>query len=178
MMRPMRRGFTVLAGLAAAALPLALAGCASSGSTEAAAAGSGGGPPEAAAAVPASGPALTEGEAAAASAAELAERWGVEVVGVRLTAAGHMLDARYKVLDPVKAVPLFDRHTKAFLIHLPSGTEIPVYSPAKVGPMRSTNAPQAGRIYFIFFSNPLGMVKQGDPVTFKIGDFEAAAAVE
>ena len=171
MMRPIPRGITVPTGLAAAALMVALAGCASSGSAKGAEAGTSTAPETAA-------PAVTESKAAAASAEALVERWGVEVVGVRLTAAGHMLDVRYKVLDPDKATPLFSRSNKAFLIHTASGAEIPVYSPDKLGPLRSTNAPQAGRIYFIFFSNPMGMVKQGDPVTFKIGDFEAAAFVE
>ena len=178
MMRQMRRGTNLAVELAAAALAVALAGCASSGSPAPSAAGSAGGPPGAAAATPAEAAAITPGEDAAASAGALAERWGVEVVGARLTAAGHMLDVRYKVLDPDKAAPLFSSSNKALLIHPASGAEIPVYSPAKIGPMRSTNTPQAGRTYFIFFSNPMGMVKQGDPVTFKIGDFEAAAIVE
>lgn len=115
---------------------------------------------------------------AGAAAASLEERWGVEMVAVRLTAAGSMIDVRYKVLDPDKAAPLFVRATKPLLIHPSSGAEIPVHSPAKTGPLRPTNPPQAGRVYFTMFSNPQGRVKLGDAVTLKIGDFEAAAIVE
>ena len=122
--------------------------------------------------------AATEPEAAGDELTPLELQWGVELVGVRRTAADRMLDVRYRVLDAAKAAPLFDRHTKAFLIHHPSGTEIPVYSPAKTGPLRSTNPPIAGRTYFIFFSNPSGLVKMGDSVTLKIGDYQASTAVQ
>ncbi|RMG84918.1 MAG: hypothetical protein D6708_16425, partial [Candidatus Dadabacteria bacterium] len=34
------------------------------------------------------------------------EKWGIEVVGVMLSAGGYMLDFRYRVVDPEKAKPL------------------------------------------------------------------------
>jgi len=110
--------------------------------------------------------------------ATIAERWGVEMVAVRLTAADRMIDVRYRVLDPAKAAPLFVRANKPLLLDPASGAEIPVHSPTKTGPLRPTNPPQAGRVYFTMFSNPQGRVKRGDPVTLKIGEFEAAAIVE
>lgn len=109
---------------------------------------------------------------------ELAEQWGVEVVALRNTAAGYMLDFRYKVLDPDKAAPLFERANKPFVIHHDSGARMEVHNPAKTGPLRPTNLPEAGRIYFIFFSNARGVVQPGDLVTVEIGEFSADVIVE
>ncbi len=117
-------------------------------------------------------------EAAVAEAApSLEEQWGVEVVALRLTGANYMLDFRYKVLNPEKAAELFERANKPVLIHHPSGARLEVPRPAKTGPLRPTNPPEAGRIYFMFFSNP-GVVHSGDEVTVKIGEFEADIVVE
>jgi len=127
----------------------------------------------AAGAEPASPPA-----AATSSAAELAEQWGVEVVGLRRSAAGYMLDFRYKVLDPVKAAPLFVRANKPVAVHHATGARMQIHSPAKTGPLRPTNPPQAGRTYFMFFANAQGIVQAGDLVTVEIGSFAADVVVE
>lgn len=107
----------------------------------------------------------------------LEEQWGVEVVALRLTGANYMLDFRYKVTDPDKAAELFERGNKPMLIHNESGAKLEVPRPAKTGPLRPTNPPEAGRNYFILFSNP-GVVQPGDEVTVTIGDFEAVVVVE
>jgi hypothetical protein len=121
--------------------------------------------------------ATTVAEPPSTPAPTLEERWGVEIVGLRLTAANYMLDFRYKVLDPDKAAPLFYRANKPKLIHRGSGAELEVPRPAKTGPLRPTNPPEAGRTYFMFFANP-GVVQAGDEVTITIGDFEADVVVE
>ncbi len=126
------------------------------------------------------GCASTGGEAPQAVAPEeatLEERWGVEVVALRLTGADYMLDFRYKVIDPEKAAELFERANKPVLIHNSTGARLEVPRPAKTGPLRPTNPPQAGRTYFMLFSNP-GVVQAGDEVTIEIGDFEAGVIVE
>lgn len=102
----------------------------------------------------------------------LAQRWGVEVVSVRLAAAGHMVDFRYRVVDPEKARPLFARRNKPQLVEEATGRSLTVASTAKTGPLRSSNDPIAGRTYFIFFGNP-GDVKAGSRVSVAIGDFRA-----
>ena len=138
----------------------------------------------AAAAVGISGCASTDTEAPAEpvtttreAVPSLAERWGVEIVALRLTGANYMLDFRYKVLEPDKAATLFERANKPVLIHHETGARLEVPRPAKTGPLRPTNPPEAGRIYFMLFSNP-GVVQPGDEVTIKIGDFEADVVVE
>jgi len=117
-----------------------------------------------------------EGKSATAEQT-LSSRWGVEVVGLRLTAADHMLDFRYRVLDAEKAAPLFVRATKPELIHIPTGAKLPVFSPTKTGPLRNTNTPIEGRVYFMFFPNP-GFVHAGDQASLHIGDFQTDLHVE
>ena len=89
------------------------------------------------------------GDPAAQVATELAERWGVRVESMRLTAANRMLDFRYTVLDAEKAAPLFVRKTHPKLLHTKSGARLAVHSGAKVGPMRNSNPPVKGKTYFI-----------------------------
>jgi hypothetical protein len=120
---------------------------------------------------------VEEPKPAEETVSNLAERWGVEVVALRLTGANYMLDFRYRVLDPEKAAELFERANKPVLIHHETGSELEVPRPAKTGPLRPTNPPEAGRVYFMLFSNP-GMVEAGDEVTVRIGDFEAEVVVE
>jgi len=129
------------------------------------------------ASTPGDAPATAAEETVVVEAPSLEERWGVEVVALRLTGANYMLDFRYKVHDPEKAAELFERANKPVLIHNATGARLEVPRPAKTGPLRPTNPPQAGRIYFMLFSNP-GVVHAGDEVTIKIGEFEADVVVE
>lgn len=98
-------------------------------------------------------------------------KWGIRVIGVRSTAAGHMLEFRYRVLDAEKAAALFERKTGAYLTHGKSGKVLAVPNTAKLGPLRNTNTPREGRNYWMFFGNTGRLVKVGDKVTVAIGDF-------
>ena len=99
--------------------------------------------------------------------------WGVEIVFVRQTSAGYMLEFRYRVLDADKAEPLFDRQVKPVLTHVESGARMIVPTPAKTGALRNSNPPLDDHIYWMFFANPAKFVKPGDLVTIEIGDFVA-----
>lgn len=114
-----------------------------------------------------------QSEAAQAQAEILREKWGIELVAMRSTAANHMVDFRYRVLDAEKAAPLFDRQTKPYLIHHKSGKALAVPSTAKVGALRNSNMPREGRVYWMFFGNHHHLVQRGDKVTVAIGDFKA-----
>lgn len=104
----------------------------------------------------------------------LRERWGVELVAIRLTAHDHMVDFRYRVHDVEKAAPLFKRQTKPRLTHSATGKVLDVPVPAKTGALRTSDPPQEGRIYWMFFGNAGNLIKRGDRVTVTIGDFKAA----
>jgi hypothetical protein len=98
-------------------------------------------------------------------------QWGVEVLFVRHTSAGYMLEFRYKVLDADKAAALFQRQTKPVLTHVETGAKLIVPTPAKTGALRNSNAPIEGRTYWMFFANPGKLVDPGDLVSIEIGDF-------
>jgi len=101
----------------------------------------------------------------------LAESWGIEVTSIRLTANDHMIDFRYRILDPDKAAELFVRQNKPALIHQETGKVLAVPETAKVGPLRNSDMPQEGKIYWMFFGNAGGLVQRGDKVTVTIGEF-------
>jgi len=84
-----------------------------------------------------------------------------------------MLEFRYKVLDPEKAKPLFDRQTKPLLTHTASGARMVVPTPAKTGALRNSNTPLAGHTYWMFFANPAKFIQEGEQVSIEIGDFLA-----
>jgi len=103
--------------------------------------------------------------------------WGIEVLFVREAAAGYMLEFRYKVLDPEKAKPLFERQTKPVLTHLKTGAKMIVPTPAKTGALRNSYAPKPDHIYWMFFANPGKLVRPGDLVDIEIGDFRVEKLV-
>ena len=102
----------------------------------------------------------------------LIEQWGIELTSLRMSAAGHMVDFRYRVLDSEKAAPLFQRQAKPYLIHQASGKVLAVPNTAKIGSLRNSNSPKQGKVYWMFFGNK-GLVKTGDKVSVVIGDFRA-----
>jgi hypothetical protein len=104
-------------------------------------------------------------------------QWGVEILFVRSTSAGYMLEFRYRVVDPEKAKPLFERQTKPMLTHVESGATFVVPTPAKTGALRNSNPPLKDHNYWMFFANPGKYVKPGDVVKIVIGDFVADGIV-
>jgi hypothetical protein len=100
------------------------------------------------------------------------KNFGIQILSLRPTALGHMLDLRFKVLDSEKAKPILDKNKKSYLLDQKSGKtlQVPV---TKSGSMRQTTLkPEAGRVYFTLFANPGGFVKENSPVTLVIGDFK------
>jgi hypothetical protein len=104
---------------------------------------------------------------------DLEATWGIQVVRLFLTSYGHMVDFRYRVVDPVKAKPLFDFRTAAHLVDEASGKALAVPDTPKTGRLRNTGMPEAGRTYFILFQNQADLLEKGDRVSVVIGDFAA-----
>jgi hypothetical protein len=106
---------------------------------------------------------------------QLEEKWGIRPESLRLSAAGHMLDFRYRVTDPKKAIKIMkDPNPTTYLLDQASKVKLAVPSTPKIGSLRQTDMdPKAGRIYFSLFSNPGGLVKAGNKVTVVIGEFRA-----
>ena len=82
-----------------------------------------------------------------------------------------MIDYRYRVLDAQKATDLFKRQIKPHLIHQKTGKVLAVPETAKLGPLRNSNIPKDGKIYWMFFGNAGDLVQSNDKVTVVIGEF-------
>ncbi|MFO1267024.1 MAG: hypothetical protein U1F67_09790 [Rubrivivax sp.] len=112
--------------------------------------------------------------ATAAPHAIAAPAFGIEFIDTRLSAAGSLVDLRYRVLDPDKAAPLLDRKVRPVLVHVESGRRYYVPQPPIVGALRQTTrggqAPQPGRTYFMLFANPDRALKTGDTLALFVGD--------
>ena len=104
---------------------------------------------------------------------DLEATWGVRVESIRLTAVGHMVDFRYRVIDPEKAATLTKRGREAFILDEATNTKLPV-PVTKVGQLRGTGTkPQKDRVYTVMFNTGGGLIQQGSQVSVVIGDFKA-----
>jgi len=99
--------------------------------------------------------------------------WGVDSLNVKLVESGELVRFSYRVLDPVKARLLNDKQTEASLIDPKAGVRLAVPTMEKVGQLRQTPSPEAGRSYWMTFSNKGGHVVRGDRVDVVIGTFKA-----
>jgi hypothetical protein len=103
--------------------------------------------------------------------------WGIEPVSLRRTAADTLVDFRYRVIEPDKAVQLVSSKAPAFLLDEGSGIQFPVPESQTVGTMRQTSRngpPQAGRIYFMLFANPGRFIQAGNTVSVVVGGAKVA----
>jgi hypothetical protein len=109
----------------------------------------------------------------AAAAKELESKWGVQISALRISAAGNVIDFRYRVTDADKASALGNPKSRAELRDRATGKSLHVPN-TKVGQMRSTGQRlAAGRTYTALFTNPGKVVKPGNKVDIVIGDFSA-----
>ena len=103
-----------------------------------------------------------------------AEAWGIRVISLRPTLGGTLVDLRFKVIDPEKAKPLFDRSVKPTLFDPATNTALGMPDDTKLGALRAglRNPPMAGKLYFVLFANGYGTVKRGSRVNVSLGDFK------
>jgi hypothetical protein len=103
---------------------------------------------------------------------DIENKWGVKILGIRLTAADKMLDFRYRVVDPEKAFLWLNRQTESYLINQSTGEKLAIPK-TKLGPLRQTSVkPLPNRDYFILFANPNRSVKLGTKVTLVLGELK------
>lgn len=96
---------------------------------------------------------------------------GIEVASLHLSAAGRIVDFRYRVLDAGKAASLLKRQVEPYALDIATGVRLIVPRAGKIGALRQS-ATQAteGKIYFILFGNTDRVVKRGSRITVVIGD--------
>jgi hypothetical protein len=103
--------------------------------------------------------------------------WGVDSLDVKWTESGEVIRFTYRVLDPVKAAILNDKKFEPSLIDPEAGVKLVVPSLEKVGQLRQSSPPEAGKSYWMAFSNKGRYVKKGHRVDVMIGTFRAQALV-
>lgn len=103
--------------------------------------------------------------------------WGVDSLSVRLAESGEIVRFSYRVLDASKAKVLNDKKNEPSLIDPKAGVKLVVPSMEKVGQLRQTSTPEAGKVYWMAFSNKGRHVKPGDHVNVVIGVFHAEGLV-
>lgn len=103
--------------------------------------------------------------------------WGVDSLSVKWTESGEVIRFSYRVLDAEKAKALNDKKNEPSLIDPAAGVKLVVPSLEKVGQLRQSATPQAGKAYWMAFSNKGRRVKRGDHVEVVIGKFQAQGLV-
>ena len=99
--------------------------------------------------------------------------WGVDSLKVKYAESGEIIRFSYRVLDTEKAKTLNDKKNEPSLIDPKAGVKLVVPSMEKVGKLRQSSTPQAGKMYWMAFSNKGRLVKPGDHVIVVIGNFQA-----
>jgi hypothetical protein len=103
--------------------------------------------------------------------------WGVDSLGVKWVESGEVIRFNYRVLDADKARTLNDKKSEPSLIAPRAGVSLVVPSMEKVGQLRQSEDPEAGKSYWMAFSNKGRLVKRGDRVNVVIGQFRAEGLV-
>lgn len=103
--------------------------------------------------------------------------WGVDALKVKAAESGELIRFSYEVLDPQKAALLNDKKNEPKLIAPGARAVLVIPSLEKVGQLRQSSTPVAGKNYWMAFSNPRRTVKPGDRVDVVIGPFHAQGLV-
>jgi hypothetical protein len=99
--------------------------------------------------------------------------WGVDLLAVKLAESDEIIRFSWRVLDPSRAAQLNNKGAEPSLIDPKAGVSLVVPVMENVGMLRQTATPEAGKSYWMAFSNKGRIVKRGDRVTVVIGQFRA-----
>lgn len=99
-----------------------------------------------------------------ASMQELEDLYGIRITLIGVTAAGGMVDFRFRVLDADKAERLFSSH-HGMPVLVPVGSETRIAVPNGSHSMNFEN----GKVYYLLFGNPGGVVRPGRQVQVSLG---------
>lgn len=103
----------------------------------------------------------------------LEANFGIHVETLHLSAAGNMLDFRYRVVDKDKAAALLDSKLRPYLLDEQRGAKFAVPDTPILGQLRQTSrnhAIKTDHSYFILFANPGKFLRAGDKVTLVMGE--------
>ena len=105
------------------------------------------------------------------------QMWGIDSLSVKTVESGELVRFTYRVLDANKAKALNDKRLKPSLIDPQAGVKLVVPSLEKVGQLRQSTTPEAGKKYWMVFSNKGRHVQPGHRVDVVIGNFRAEGLV-
>jgi hypothetical protein len=110
---------------------------------------------------------------ASVSASGLAERSGVRLVRVAVTGGGGLLDLRYQVVDPSKAVAVHEEQTPPAIIDERTGLVLNrlLMGHAHTGELKPAVS------YYLVFENTGNWVRRGSKVTVLLGDAQVEHVV-
>lgn len=103
--------------------------------------------------------------------------WGIDSLSVKLVESGQLVRFAWRVRDPERASLLNDRKLDPALVDPGAGVSLVVPVMEKIGQLRQITAPEAGKSYWMVFSNKGRFVKRGDRVNVVIGEFRAEGLV-
>jgi hypothetical protein len=103
--------------------------------------------------------------------------WGIKSLSLKSAEAGEVIRFSYEVVDADKAKTLNDKKVEPSLIDQRAHVKLVVPMVDKARLMGQTSDPQAGKTYWMLFSNKGGYVKRGDRVSIVIGNFRAEGLV-
>jgi hypothetical protein len=100
-------------------------------------------------------------------------RWGIDELKVRSTNAGNLIRFSYRVVNADLAKALNDKRNAPAMVSQRARVVLQVPVMDKVGPLRQAMPPEAGKEYWMVFSNKGNFIKPGDRVDVLIGSFHA-----
>jgi hypothetical protein len=103
--------------------------------------------------------------------------WGIESPSVKAVESGEIIRFSWRVIDADKAKTLNDKKLEPSLIDPQAGVKLVVPTMEKVGQLRQSSTPEAGKTYWMAFSNSGRIVKPGHRVIVQIGPFQAEGLV-
>jgi hypothetical protein len=99
--------------------------------------------------------------------------WGIDSLAVKSAESGEIIKFTYRVLDPNKAKVLNDKKNEPKLDDPTAGVSLVIPELEKVGKLRQSSTPIAGKVYWMAFSNKGRHVQPGHHVNVVIGTFHA-----
>jgi hypothetical protein len=98
-----------------------------------------------------------------------ASTWGVDGLGTQLAESGQLVRFSYRIVNAALAKPLLDKVSNPSLLDERRHAVLSVPQMEKVGPLRQAGPAEAGKTYWVLFSNRGGVVQPGDRVSVVIG---------
>jgi hypothetical protein len=103
-----------------------------------------------------------------AQLAALEATWGIRVTNVGVIASGGLIDFRFQVIDPNKALPLLDPDSFPALVDEASGKVLD--KTGAHGDHAHADRFRAGGTYFLLYQNNNSLLRPGSRVTIRFGE--------